>query len=355
MRCTWPWSRLSGAWRLLGALYVGVVVAGPTDSTPPPSSSPASSSPAAPDDVSPFAPSDVDDSLFASPTTHDHIGRVVVPVMINGQGPFRFVVDTGASHSTISPRAASALGLTPSTVSSIVLDGITGSASVSAVTIDKLQAGELLLDRTSMPVVWAPVLAGADGILGAAGLTSQSLLVDFQHNKVSITGRMGASLRSEALRVHATRLADGLMTIDTLVGRVRVRAVIDTGAQRSLGNLALQRALFKPHTDGELAKVTSVYGATKDIEAGEVLRVPVISAQSLRFQDVELVFGGFHIFKVWNLDKQPAMIIGMDVLGTTTSLGIDFKNQDVYLASVGTAGAGGIMTHGAGAAATVSH
>jgi hypothetical protein len=27
------------------------------------------------------------------------------------------------------------------------------------------------------------------------------------------------------------------------------------------------------------------------------------------------------------------MIIGMDVLGTVTSLSIDFKNQDVYLAS----------------------
>jgi predicted aspartyl protease len=348
MRCTWPWSRLTGSWRLLGALYVGVALAGPTDSTAP------SSSPPSPDFAT-FPPSDVDDSLFASPTTHDHIGRVVVPVMINGQGPFRFVVDTGASHSTISPKAASALGLTPSTVSSIVLDGITGSTSVSAVTIDKLEAGELLLDRTSMPVVWAPVLAGADGILGAAGLTSQSLLVDFQHNKVSITGRVGASLRSEALRVHAIRLADGLMTINALVGGVRVRAVIDTGAQRSLGNLALRNALFKLHAAGEMARVTSVYGATKDIESGEVLRVPVISAQSLRFQDVELVFGGFHIFKVWKLENEPAMIIGMDVLGTTTSLGIDFKNQDVYLASAGTAGAGGIMTHGAGAAATVSH
>src|SRR5579859_2513690 len=133
MRCTWPWSRLTGSWRLLGALYVGAVLAAPTDSIPP-ASSPAPSSPAAPDDVAAFAPSDADDSLFASPTTHDHIGRVVVPVMINGQGPFRFVVDTGASHSTISPKAASALGLTPAPVPTIVLDGITGSITVSAVT-----------------------------------------------------------------------------------------------------------------------------------------------------------------------------------------------------------------------------
>jgi hypothetical protein len=33
------------------------------------------------------------------------------------------------------------------------------------------------------------------------------------------------------------------------------------------------------------------------------------------------------------LDK-PAMIIGMDVLGTAATLSIDFKNQDVYVGSV---------------------
>jgi len=33
------------------------------------------------------------------------------------------------------------------------------------------------------------------------------------------------------------------------------------------------------------------------------------------------------------MNDRPAMIIGMDVLGTAASLGIDFKNHDVYLAS----------------------
>jgi hypothetical protein len=47
-----------------------------------------------------------------------------------------------------------------------------------------------------------------------------------------------------------------------------------------------------------------------------------------------MVFGDFHIFKVWDLWQEPAMIIGMDVLGTVASLGIDFRNDAVYLASV---------------------
>ena len=286
----------------------------------------------------PAAAGTEDDALLAAPTTRDHIGRVVIPVMINGRGPFRFIVDTGASHSTISPALANTLGLKTSQVPSILLDGITGSAHVSAVTIDRLQAGALTVEATALPVVWAPVMAGADGILGAAGLTGQSLEVDFQHNRVVIGTEVAAQLRAESMRVHGLRLTDGLITLDTRVGAVRVRAVVDTGSPRTLGNLALREAVGKPRTRGVMARVTSVYGATEDVEPGEVILAPVISIGSLRVLDVDLVCGDFHIFKVWGMNDRPAMIIGMDVLGTAASLGIDFKNHDVYLASTRTNG-----------------
>ena len=272
--------------------------------------------------------------LFASPTTRDHIGRVVVPVMINGRGPFRFIVDTGANHSTISPGLARELGLTPTQAPSIVLDGITGSAQVSFVTIDRLQAGDLTIEGTALPVVWASVMAGADGILGAAGIKEKSLLVDFQRNRVAISRGVEPALRANTMKVHAVRLAGGLMTLETRIGGVPVRAVIDTGAERTLGNLALRDALRARRTHGVLAMMTSVYGATKEVESGEIQIVPPIVIDSLRITDVAMVFGEFHIFKVWGMQDQPAMIIGMDVLGTVASLSIDFKNQDVYVGSV---------------------
>lgn len=287
-------------------------------------------------------------AMLASPTTRDHIGRVLVPVMVNGRGPFHFIVDTGASHSTVSPGLVHALGLTSSGVPSILLDGITGSAMVSAVTIDRLQAGALTISGTPMPVVWAPVMAGADGILGAAGLTEQSLVVDFLHNRVVIAGEVEPAIRSESLRVHGVRLIDGLITLDTRVGTVRVRGVVDTGSERTLGNLALRDAVNIKRTAGVLARVTSVYGATKQVETGEVLHVPVIAIDSLRVVDVDVVYGDFHIFKVWGMEDKPTMIIGMDVLGTVNSLGIDFKNHDVYLTSARASGDPLSRVHGYG-------
>jgi hypothetical protein len=53
----------------------------------------------------------------------------------------------------------------------------------------------------------------------------------------------------------------------------------------------------------------------------------------LRINDVKVVYGDFHIFKVWDMQDKPTLIIGMDVLATVGSLGIDFKNQVIYLTS----------------------
>jgi predicted aspartyl protease len=289
--------------------------------------------------------SGINASLFATPTTRDHVGRVVVPVMINGRGPFRFIVDTGANHSTISPQLVRTLGLKPEE-GSVLVNGITGAAQTFFVTVDRLQAGDLTVDGTSLPVVWAPLMAGADGILGAAGLNEKSLLIDFQRNRVEIARRVDSFLRAQSVRIHTLSLFHGgLIAVDAKVGRTRVTAIIDTGAERTLGNRALRDAL-KVHRPRGVVTLTSVYGTTEEVEPGEIEMAPPIAIDSLHINDVAVVYGDFHIFNVWGLKNIPALIIGMDVLGTVASLSIDFKNQDMYVASVR---AGGRLSPGQGA------
>jgi Aspartyl protease len=160
------------------------------------------------------------------------------------------------------------------------------------------------------------------------------LVIDFQRNQVAISRGIKAEVRENANRIHGLHSVPGLITLATRVGGVPVLAVIDTGAERTLGNLALRNALRERHMHGVMAKMTSVYGATKEVEVGEILIAPPIVIDALRINDVAIVFGEFHIFDVWKMQDQPAMIIGMDVLGTVASLSIDFKNQDVYFRSL---------------------
>ena len=49
---------------------------------------------------------------YVAPTRRDQIGRIWAPVLINGRGPFRLVLDTGASSSGVTAMVALALGST---------------------------------------------------------------------------------------------------------------------------------------------------------------------------------------------------------------------------------------------------
>ena len=269
------------------------------------------------------------DLLFASPTTLDHIGRVVAAVNIDGKGPFRFIVDTGANHSTISPRLATILGLKPSTRQLINVTGVTGTAKETSVFITKLQAGELTISNSRFPVIWASVMAGAEGILGAAGLRTDRLLVSFQHNQVIITRSRTEALPWGFTRMWATRLHGGLLSVPGKVGDVRVHAIIDTGSQRTLGNLALYRQLFAEEQGKSKYLTADVYGATRQVGIGKLQIAPSIDLGAIKISGVGLVFGDFNIFRAWGLARRPTIILGMDVLGTVKAFVIDFRYGEI--------------------------
>jgi predicted aspartyl protease len=292
-----------------------------------------------------IAPSRADTTLLASPTRVDQIGRILAEVMLNGQGPFRFVIDTGASHCTISPATAEALGLSPTADSTIVVHGITGTEALPAVPIKRLQAGDLVLENIRVPVVSAPMLAGTDGILGAAGFTRERILVDFGHDQVVIARGHGMSAIADFVRIPARRIPGGLIVVRALIDGIPVSAVIDTGSERTIGNLALRDALHVKHPSASATVLTtSVYGATPEVSPGEVEIAPVIALGTARISGLPVVFGGFHIFKVWNLEREPVLILGMDALGTLQGLSIDFAQSALYLKSPDMSG-GPVISH----------
>lgn len=300
----------------------------PPARAPPTTSGAPTAGAAAPQRLSP------QDLLFACPTSLDHIGRVVAAVMVDGKGPFRFIIDTGANDSTISPHLAAVLGLQPSTEQAIRVIGITGTAEVASVPVETLQAGDLVISHSRLPIIEAPVMAGADGILGAAGLQDERLLVDFRHNKVVITRSHGDSVPWGFTRVRAMQLKGGLLSVPGIVGGVRVQAVIDTGSEHTLGNEALYEALYANERGKGTYVATDVYGATKQVGTGRLQQAPVIDLGAVKVGGVALVFGNFHIFQAWGLTSQPTIILGMDVLGTVQAFTVDFRYGELGIVTL---------------------
>ncbi|HMA11418.1 MAG TPA: retropepsin-like aspartic protease, partial [Steroidobacteraceae bacterium] len=80
---------------------------------------------------------------YVAPTNRDRIGRVWVPVYINEQGPFRLVLDSGATRSALTPKVASRLGLPLDKSPPVMLRGVTGSAVAPTVRVDSISVGDL--------------------------------------------------------------------------------------------------------------------------------------------------------------------------------------------------------------------
>ena len=270
--------------------------------------------------------------LFAAPTRLDRIGRVMTAVMVNGKGPFRFVIDTGASRSTLAPHLARALNLNASVGRNVMLNGVTGAAEVPTVAVDSLEIGELKFLKQDLPVIFTSIMGNADGILGVAGFKDERIDVDFKRDRVSVLTSNGRRPHYSMVTARAQRNDNGLMIVDVRVGRrVKAKAVIDTGAERTLGNLALQNELNKKMRKKREVVAAVVHGATADITDGDVQTVKEATIGDMTLTNLEVIFADFHVFKLWGLDQEPALLVGMDMLGVLERLVIDYRRNEVSM------------------------
>jgi predicted aspartyl protease len=266
-------------------------------------------------------------SLYASPTTRDRIGRILAPVMINGEGPFRFVVDTGATHSVIASHLVTRLGLVASADRSILVSGVTGAAHMATVRIDHLQAGALRFEDREMPIISA-VLQGADGILGVQGLKDKSVVVDFERDRIKIIA--SKYYARDLLTVPVSLDFRQLLLATGRLGGVSVKAIIDTGAERTIGNLALRDALTARASRLRPASPVGVHGVTADVQMAELMAAPRITLGELRLERVSISYGDLHVFDVWDLRGEPALLLGMDVLGIFDMVVFDYATAQVH-------------------------
>src|SRR5512138_385999 len=269
-----------------------------------------------------------EEHLYAAPTRPDRIGRIAAPVMINGQGPFRLILDTGATQSVITKHVADRLGLVLTPESRLMLHGVTGALAVPAARLDSLETGDLI-QRDLKVAVLGSVMGGADGILGVQGFEGLRVTVDFSDDEITIVRSRGQRARLHEGTIPATLRFGRLLVVDGHVGRIRVKAVIDTGAEVTLGNLALRNALVKRGRIRNEPDDAFVIGLNDATQSGRFLRTPRIRLGDADIDGLHIIYGDIHVFKLWELEDEPAILVGMDVLGSLERLVIDYRREEI--------------------------
>lgn len=272
-----------------------------------------------------------DEPRFVAPTRRDRIGRIWAPVLINGQGPFRLVLDTGASHSALTPRLAEAIGLSLATASTVTLRGATGSASVPMVPVRTLEYGDLLLEPRRLPVI-PDALGGAEGVLGMDGLANKRIHIDFRRDSITIMRSKNQRASGGYATIPVKFLRGRLLVVEAFIGGVPVKAIIDTGGQATLGNEALRAALAERRRRQEQDAVRDpVTGSTLDVQVGSRVATPALALGQILVRNPAMTFADFAIFEHWKMTQEPAMLIGMDVLGLLDTLIIDYRRKELQV------------------------
>ncbi len=266
---------------------------------------------------------------YVAPTRRDRIGRIWAPVMINGKGPFRLVLDTGASRSGVTTQVAAELGIKPDESSPVKLRAVTGSATVPTIHVDTLEVGDLLMNDSKLPVL-NDALGGADGILGNEGLADRRVYIDFRHDLIIISRSHGRPAEPGFMTIPFQLEHGRLLITEVQLGRVRAKAIIDTGGEITVANLALRDALVRLQPR-EHTTVDLVEGVTHDVQSGEGRRAPPIQLGPIQIQTSHMTFADMRIFEYWKMTKEPAVLIGMDALGLLDTLVIDYRRRELHL------------------------
>jgi predicted aspartyl protease len=270
----------------------------------------------------------------------DRSRRMTVPVKVAGSEALPFVIDTGAERTVISRQLADRLGLADGPVRNLVT--VTGSGKVNTVIVPSLE-----LSGSKVKEIEAPALdqahIGAIGMLGLDSLQSRRVLLDFKKNEMKVTpARRQEDTDPDTIVVTARSRYGQLILVDSRLLGERIQVIIDTGAETSIGNLALLNRLEKRKKLPRMTPVTitSVSGGSLPAQFAQIDRIKI---GGVDMNNIPVAFVDAEPFKRFGLANKPALLLGMDALRLFDRVSVDFANKQVRFILPDTSELGGRM------------
>lgn len=307
-------------WRTKLIAAVVIALAAPPVAAAPPTAAPLPTIP----------PATIDNNLdiTGDPLTAEQVkSRLFIAVEVDGRGPFRFLVDSGADRSVIGLNLATALALLPGP--NVKLAGMAGSSYVGTVRIATLKLGDSTIKGIAAPALPERYI-GAQGLIGIDALADQRLLLDFDRKTITVqdSRRTEMVANGDEIVVTARRRNGQLILTAASVRGIPIYAVIDTGSEITTGNLALQDRVFgvRHPPPARPIVLTSVTGQTIVANMAVLSNIRI---GGIDLANVVVAFADAPPFRLFGLEHQPALLLGSDVLAAFRRVALDFRARKV--------------------------
>ena len=157
-------------------------------------------------------------------------------------------------------------------------------------------------------------------------MQDQRVLIDFVNREIAIDDAkaLGGN-RGYEIIVKARQRLGQLIITHAVLDDVRVAVIVDTGAQGSVGNVALLKKLRRPRSQGSTA-MTDVNG---QVLQGEIKIARRLAMGRVTLSDFPILFADSPPFRSLGLADEPALILGMSELRAFRRVAVDFESRQI--------------------------
>ncbi len=284
------------------------------------------------------------DPIAELPYRIDYEGWVTVSVMVNGQGPYDFVLDSGATITAAFQNLADENIFTPADREPIRILGLAGSEILPAINIGDLTIGDQRLDNHVGVVLpdWRETRQTPGGILGLDFLTQYTVLFDADKQTIRLYDRRDPVKDLprgwSKTRMRARNFGEGAGTLYRITVSIhgrKVPCIIDLGASGTLiNNRAMRRLLGGVVIEGSRASGFRTGSRLSDIfdrvEVASRIRVGTIRIAKARWSKRILTVFDAPIFEELGVHEKAFCLIGSDLM-TERSFIFDFAHEKLYM------------------------
>ncbi len=265
--------------------------------------------------------------------------QFMVDVEVNGEGPFPFIIDTGATATAIYEDLAALLGISDGPGRETLVRGLIQSQTVNMYELDTLSVGDAI-NAASPNVIVLPKperSAQAKGIIGMDHLINTALVFDLSTQTVTFVP--GKAFTPDSFRGWKEAPIDALPGASALYGlhfgeigfdEGPAPALIDTGSEITVLNWqAAEQMRSVQAMLAATARKTVVEGVAGQSRPRMALGVEGLKMGQRRWPIHSVLVLTLEPLSVIGAEDGPFIIVGTDLLAQT-SFAIDFHRDMIY-------------------------
>jgi hypothetical protein len=270
-------------------------------------------------------------------------GRVSTDVLVNGEGPFSFLLDTASSRTMLFDHLRQQLKLEPSAPGRLKVYAMNNIGTALPVEPRELRLADQRITGLTLGVLPDDARPpegeiAADGILGMDALASRFLVMDHETLRLTLLNPADAVTdtyrkwpSAELIPYQGKDMDLTLWWLRAQFGPQDVTALLDMGSGITMinwiaaENLGIHRASFNKASVSQALR-----DALGTMEPVITVKGLTITLADRTFRAQTVIVANAAVFRYFGLETKSAAIIGPALL-RTNSLAIDFNRRRIYI------------------------